>query len=57
MNRLRRLSAAVALLLCFAAPVASAAHAERPAGPASPSAVAGSGPDWPPAISDVPLCC
>ncbi|MFF3919249.1 hypothetical protein ACFYZB_38590 [Streptomyces sp. NPDC001852] len=61
MNRLRRLSAAVALLLCFATPVASAAHGGQSAKPGSPAGtttgIAAPAPDGFPIDKDIPLCC
>ena len=57
MNRLMCLSATVALVPCFATPVASAAHAERPTGSGSPAVIAAPTPHGHPVVGDTPLSC
>ncbi|GHD21921.1 hypothetical protein GCM10010335_02440 [Streptomyces galbus] len=57
MKRLRRLSVAVTLLLCFATPMASAVHGGQPARPGTPAGIAAPAPDGSPDDDGIPLCC
>jgi hypothetical protein len=57
MKHLKRMSAAVALLLCFATPMASAVHGGQLAGPGSPAGIAALASDGIPVDGDIPLCC
>lgn len=57
MNHLRCLSAAVALLLCFTTPVASAAYGGQSTESGSPTGIAVSASDGFLIYHNIPLCC